>query len=389
MFCIFQSVYDTYDPYNPLDNRVANPATMNGVGTMNPDQSAPLMNGNRPRSSHYDTNPTQQNGTNGSPNQQQAMHHRQMREMSTESNGGGYRSSSSSKRALYASPPTSNTLTNGYESSPSSKYSTTPVQQAPYRYSDYKPIPPPKTSVYKPVPPPKPKSYPRNGGPLQQQQPMMNGIAGPHGTGGASNGINTQPSSLPIVEGNYMNSGPQINSGGYATANIGANRGNNSHYQSSQYNSHQNPYSRGNHQTNNHDEDSGQGSSLDRDYGHYNNNNGYAKGHMVNGSNSMAPSNAAPAPNHSRGQYYYNMPPQNQSQVDPSMGPQQQQQVTNGTSPRRGGDGLDLSNREYRGSAFELYKKPNQNLSHHMNSVNGGSHQPHYAYANGHHQMAR
>ncbi len=30
----------------------------------------------------------------------------------------------------------------------------------------------------------------------------------------------------------------------------------------------------------------------------------------------------------------------------------------NGPSPRRGGDGLDLSNREYRGSAFELYKKP-------------------------------
>jgi hypothetical protein len=31
---------------------------------------------------------------------------------------------------------------------------------------------------------------------------------------------------------------------------------------------------------------------------------------------------------------------------------------SHGPSPRRGGDGLDLSNREYRGSAFELYKKP-------------------------------
>merc|ERR1712001_645895 len=119
---------------------------------------------------------TQQNGSNGSPNQQQqqpqSMNPRQVREMSTESSGGGYRSGSSSNRALYASPPTSNTLTNGYESSPSSKYSTTPVQQTPYRYSDYKPIPPPKTSVYKPVPPPKPKSYPRNGGTPQQQPPM-------------------------------------------------------------------------------------------------------------------------------------------------------------------------------------------------------------------------
>jgi len=114
---------------------------------------------------------------------------------------------------------------------------------------------------------------------------------------------------------------------------------------------------------------------------------------MVNGSNSMGanlgPPPPPPATNHSRGQYYYNMPPQNQNHVDPSIVPQQQQQVANGTSPRRGGDGLDLSNREYRGSAFELYKKPNQNNPHHMNSANGGSHQPHYAYANGHHQMAR
>ena len=112
---------------------------------------------------------------------------------------------------------------------------------------------------------------------------------------------------------------------------------------------------------------------------------------MVNGSNSMAPTQGPPPPppatNHSRGQYYYNMPPQNHA--DPNMAPsqQQQQQIVNGTSPRRGGDGLDLSNREYRGSAFELYKKPNQN---HMNNGNVGNHQqPHYAYANGHHQMAR
>ena len=391
-------MYDTYDPYNPLEKRIGNPSTINGIGgSSTMDQGSSQMNGNRPRSSHYDTTPTQQNGSNGSPNQQQqqpqSMNQRQVREMSTESSGGGYRSGSSSNRALYASPPTSNTLTNGYESSPSSKYSTTPVQQTPYRYSDYKPIPPPKTSVYKPVPPPKPKSYPRNGGTPQQQPPMMNGMGGPHGAVGATNGMSTQPTSLPIVEGNYMNSGPQLNSGGYATANHGATRSNNLHYQSSQYNGHQNPYGRGSQKTNNYDEDSGQGSSLDRDYGHYNNNNGgYSKGgHMVNGSNSMAPTQGPPPPppatNHSRGQYYYNMPPQNQNHADPNMAPSQQQQIVNGTSPRRGGDGLDLSNREYRGSAFELYKKPNQN---HMNNGNVGNHQqPHYAYANGHHQMAR
>merc|ERR1711997_695650 len=151
----------------------------------------------------------------------------------------------------------------------------------------------------------------------------------------------------------------------------------------SQFNGHQNPYSRGNLHTNNYDED----------YGHYNNNNGYSKTtHMVNGSTSLGPNQGPPPPppatNHSRGQYYYNMPPQNQNHVDPSIG-SHQQQVVNGTSPRRGGDGLDLSNREYRGSAFELYKKPNQNMPHHINSANNvGNHQPHYAYTNGHHQMA-
>merc|ERR1711981_285976 len=141
-------------------------------------------------------------------------------------------------------------------------------------------------------------------------------MGGPQGTAGGSNGINTQPTSLPIVEGNYMNSGPQMNSGGYATANHGTNRSNNIQYQSSQFNGHQNPYSRGNLQTNNYDEDSGQGSSLDRDYGHYNNNNGYAKSHMVNGSNTIGSNQGAPPPppttnhSHGQGQYYYNMPPQ-------------------------------------------------------------------------------
>jgi hypothetical protein len=46
------------------------------------------------------------------------------------------------------------------------------------RYSDYKPMPPPKSSVYKPVPPPKPK-------------PSFNGRS------------NSQPPS--ITESNYMN----------------------------------------------------------------------------------------------------------------------------------------------------------------------------------------
>ena len=74
------------------------------------------------------------------------------------------------------------------------------------------------------------------------------------------------------------------------------------------------------------DVDSGQGSSLDRDYGLYNNN--YAK-------------------NNSKDQYYYNLPHNNQNGSSPSR--RENAQPT----------GLDLTNnREYRGSAFELYKKP-------------------------------
>ncbi len=146
-----------------------------------------------------------------------------------------------------------------------------------YRYSDYKPVPPPKSAPYKPVPPPKPK------------------------TSNAS-------------ESNYMNS----NGGGYASS---------VHYHSSNLQQQQQQNGQAPHR---YDDDSGQGSSLDRDYGLYN------KGQMNN---------------HSKGQYYYNLP----------------HQQNGGTPPRRE-SGLDLTNnREYRGSAFELYKKP---LSEPRNPVN-------------------
>ena len=80
----------------------------------------------------------------------------------------------------------------------------------------------------------------------------------------------------------------------------------------------------------NDDVDSGQGSSLDRDYGLYN--NGYKQPNMPNKAD----------------QYYYNLPQHNQQPSGNNNG---------GSPPRR--EGLDLTNnREYRGSAFELYKKP-------------------------------
>lgn len=144
------------------------------------------------------------------------------------------------------------------------------------RYSDYKPVPPPKSNAYKPVPPPKPKS---------------------------STNSNT--------EANYINNNAPPSTSAYGSSSV--------HYHSSNVNKSMFRYSNAD------DIDSGQGSSLDRDYGLYNN---YPKTSTANAS---------------KDQYYYNLP----------------QQQNGGTPPRRADVGLDLTNnREYRGSAFELYKKP-------------------------------
>merc|ERR1740137_360725 len=79
-------------------------------------------------------------------------------------------------------PPNGNS--HGYSGPSSGKYSQQPSGGPDkYRYSDYKPLPPPKSSIYKPVPPPKPKPFSRS---------------------------NSQPPSM--TESNYMN-GNYINSG--------------------------------------------------------------------------------------------------------------------------------------------------------------------------------
>ncbi len=89
--------------------------------------------------------------------------------------------------------------------------------------------------------------------------------------------------------------------------------------------------------------DSGQGSSLDRDYASYN-------GHHHRYSNGGPPPQTNGRQQAANGgQFYYNLPTTGGRGDDGG-----------GISPRRRapGDTLDLSNREYRGSAFELYKKP-------------------------------
>lgn len=330
-FCFsFQSAYDPYDPYSTGTE-------VNGMNGYDQSSSRPKSLG----------------GTNGYHDPaSQSPGSRQNRAMSQDP---GYRTGQSG-RPLYANPPSSSGMNGGYESSPSSKYSTPPVggvdpqQQQRYRYADYKPVPPPKTASYKPVPPPKPKTYqppppPASSAPNGGQRgsvPMM-------GISQSSSHQQSMGQSSYIPEGNYMNSGPihqqqqqqSTSNGGYASS---------LHYHSSQM-SYDQPNSIGHAPNygppppNRYDDDSGQGSSLDRDY--HPNGNGYIDrngGYGSTGGKQPPPPQAGS--NHSRGQYYYNVPPGTAA--------------ANGTGPvqRRSGDGLDLSNREYRGSAFELYKKP-------------------------------
>ena len=126
------------------------------------------------------------------------------------------------------------------------------------------------------------------------------------------------------------------------------------HYHSSNINNGKPMFMNGNRYSQD-DVDSGQGSSLDRDYGLYNN---YPK--QTGNGNGVPPGTGN---NKQDAQYYYNLP----------------QHQQNGTSPPRRSEGLDLTNnREYRGSAFELYKKP---LSEARQSSNGQQPQNQY-YSN-------
>lgn len=176
------------------------------------------------------------------------------------------------------------------------------------RHADYKPVPPPKSSAFKPVPPPKPKSYPRP----------------------------QSAKALTQMEGNYMNSGGLANGRHYHHLMSSSQRIQPHHPVISHSNNSQKVFGYqsmpgGNvddHDSNN-GFDSGQGSSLDREY-----NNPSYNHHRQSIGNLGHVSNISSSQNSE--QYYCNLPPPKKDLVD----------------------GLDLSNREYRGSAFELYKKP-------------------------------
>ena len=249
------------------------------------------------------------------------------------------------------------------------------------RYSDYKPLPPPKSSIYKPVPPPKPKPFSRsnsqppsmtesnymNGNYInssQQQQEsdypqtmhyhssrvagIENGYAGTNGNGypPSSPGAGYSPAGPNRVTNGHPpqngHSGPQSVPNGH----LGPPNGQSGPPMNGHMNGHMNGYD----DADSNGVDSGQGSSLDRDYSSY---NGHASTSQYNngGRDRYGPPPGSGHQRPSQGQYYYNLPTPRDSQKEAAQ---------NGNSPRRRapGDTLDLSNREYRGSAFELYKKP-------------------------------
>ncbi len=235
-------------------------------------------------------------------------------------------------------------------------------------------MPPPKSSIYKPVPPPKPK--PSFSGP---QPPSSNG-GGSNGSGSGS-GHRSSSQSNTINESNYMN-GNYINPPNGQVNGTGSHDANNGDFQSpnsyqpdyNSYHYHSSKVVDNNHQytqpspprvppydtaageiDSNGGVDSGQGSSLDRDYSSYN---------RYNGPPPPTNLNAAAGGNRSSNQYYYNLPntprdengqPVNNNNNGP---PSAANNGVNSQRRRPPGDTLDLSNREHRGSAFELYKKP-------------------------------
>lgn len=209
-YVCFQSAYDPYDPYSTKNEMEGNESAANP-----PRSSLVGQNG------FYDgASQSQGNRQNGRATSQDP----------------GYRSSMPLHNNTASHPNM-----NGYESSPSSKYSTPPMgggngmmdqQQQRMRYSDYKPVPPPKSSVYKPVPPPKPKSSYQT--PPSSSGLMANGnhklslpMMGTQQPGSLQNPPSMSQQNGYVPEGNYMNSGQvkaSVN-GGYASS---------MHYHSSQ-----------------------------------------------------------------------------------------------------------------------------------------------------------
>lgn len=180
-----------------------------------------------------------------------------------------------------------------------------------FRSPDHKPMPPPKTATYKPIPPPKPKNY------RPPQQPIPDNYWSR--TASSANDMN-YVSDSPRRSAHE----PPMKSPGDGREEVKSN-----FYHAKSYSigdmghlsNHLPPQNGLKFEEDSGGFDSGHGSSLDRNYDNY----------------GQSPYNKMQPP--SRGQYYYNIPPPREYH-------------------HREPSGLDLTNREQRGSAFELYKKP-------------------------------
>merc|ERR1719150_1561390 len=228
-----------------------------------------------------------------------------------------------------------------------------------YRYSDYKPLPPPKSSIYKPVPPPKPKPFSRSNSqpPSMTESNYMNGNYVVAGTGGSPGEVSHYHSSrVAGIENGYATTN---GNNGYSPSNGYRHTNGVTNGQHSLPNGH--PMSNGH--VNGYDDmdsngvDSGQGSSLDRDYSSYNGQ--FSRGERYSGQSGVWGAGRDPHGGQTS-QYYYNLP-HTGARGDHGG---QETGANNNNSPRRRapGDTLDIANREYRGSAFELYKKPGYSI---------------------------
>ncbi|KAK6635505.1 hypothetical protein RUM44_000757 [Polyplax serrata] len=208
-----------------------------------------------------------------------------------------------------------------------------------YRGPEYgKPAPPPKTANHKPVPPPKPKNY------RPPQQP-------PNDQQWNSNHHSQNQNDL-----NHWNSSTTNNH------NHDGSRSQWRHPASPPGTLSKDPYQ--------HSKSYSLAGGDGNNYSHSIHHNGNLSPGKYSDMENMKNDVGSPAMSPGRGsQYYYNMSPHNR-QSDPPYSLNH-----NGSGHNREVSGLDLANREQRGSAFELYKKPHY-LEHNIRDrgvVNGKS----------------
>ncbi|KAL0269988.1 UNVERIFIED_CONTAM: hypothetical protein PYX00_007550 [Menopon gallinae] len=219
------------------------------------------------------------------------------------------------------------------------KHQNSDYQKYSARGPEYgKPAPPPKTATHKPIPPPKPKNY----RPPQQPSNDQSGWNSNHHSSPGQNDVNQWGS--PSMNNNHDSQRSQWRHPSSPPGTLSKD-----HYQ------HAKSYSLA-------------GGVDGNNYSHAIHHNGtLSPGKYSDVENNNKNDMPSPTMSPGRGsQYYYNMSPHRQQDPPYSVS-------HNGPGHNREVSGLDLANREQRGSAFELYKKPHY-LEHNIRDrgmVNG------------------